>query len=131
MFKISESASIALHSMVYIANRDNQVIPLREISGKFNISEHHLSKVLQRLSKGGFIKSIKGPKGGFSIVPEFKNLTFLDVYEVIEGKVDRQQCLFNNHPHHCEKCIMNNLIDEINQRFISYMETHRLLDSKL
>lgn len=128
MFKISESTAIALHSMIYIANREDKVIPLKEIAEKFNISEHHLSKVLQRLSKEGFIKSVKGPKGGFSIVHEHKNITFLEIYEMMEGKIKRQNCLFNSNPNSCDTCIMNNLIDEMNGKLIDFMKNRKISD---
>lgn len=128
MFKISESAAIALHSMIYIANRENEIIPLKEIAEKFNISEHHLSKVLQRLTKEGFIKSVKGPKGGFSIISEYKNISFLEVYEMMEGKIKRQTCLFNSNPNCCEKCIMNNLIDEMNEKLVDFMKNRKITD---
>ena len=128
MFKICESTAIALHSMIYIANRKDKIVPLKEIAEKFNISEHHLSKVLQRLAKEGFIKSSKGPKGGFSIVNEYKNITFLEIYEIMEGKIKRQNCLFNSNPNNCEKCIMNNLIDEMNEKLIDFMKNRKISD---
>ncbi len=131
MFKISESTAIALHSMIYIVNREDKIIPLKEIAGKFNISEHHLSKVLQRLSKEGFIKSVKGPKGGFSITNEYKNITFLEIYEMMEGKIKRQNCLFNSNPNSCDKCIMNNLIDDMNEKLIDFMKNRKISDVML
>ncbi len=128
MFKLPESTAIALHSMTYIANREDKIITLKEIAVKFNISEHHLSKVLQRLVKEGLIKSAKGPKGGFSIVHEYKNITFLEIYEMMEGKIKRQNCLFNSNPNSCYNCIMNNLIDDINEKLVDFMKNRKITD---
>ncbi len=58
MIKMSEAMAIALHSMIYIANRENELCTVKDIAEKFSISENHLSKVLQRLCKVGFVKSI-------------------------------------------------------------------------
>ena len=131
MLKISEATAIALHAMVYIAHRENESSTVKDISERFNISENHLSKVLQRLVKGGYLISIKGPKGGFSIVPEHKYASFLEIYTLIEGKPKEHTCLFNSNPNHCQKCIMSNLVDKLKKEFIEYLETNNISDFAL
>lgn len=131
MFKISEATAIAIHAMIYIANREEQVISLKEISDKFNISSHHLSKVLQRLVKSGLLISTKGSKGGFLLVAEHKNSSFFAIYEIIEGKYKSHTCLFNANVGNCETCIMGNLISKIDNEFLQYMQNHKISDFKL
>ena len=128
MFKVSEAVAISLHAIVYITNRENQVCSLKEIAEKFNISDHHLSKVLQRFVKLGILKSVKGPKGGFSIVSTYKDITFLEIYEIIEGKIVRHDCIFNSNKGNCSKCIMNNMLERMNDEFIKYMKNHKISD---
>lgn len=128
MIKVSEAMAIALHAMIYISNRENEVISLKEIAEKFKISDNHLSKVLQRLVKSGLLTSIKGPKGGFSIVPEYKNMSFLEIYQIMEGKPQKHSCLFNTSQKDCQHCIMSNLVDKMNNEFIDYMKNHKISD---
>lgn len=131
MFKVSEAMAIALHSLIYIAGKGEKLTSLKEIAEKFKISEHHLSKVLQRLVKEGVITSVKGPKGGFLIVPEYKDMTFMKIYEIMEGKVKKHSCLFDSHANDCQECVMGNLIDQINDEFTSYMKNNKISDFKL
>lgn len=128
MIKVSEAMAIALHAMIYISNRENEVISLKEIAEKFKISDNHLSKVLQRLVKSGLLTSIKGPKGGFSIVPEYKNMSFLEIYQIMEGKPQKHSCLFNNSQNDCQHCIMSNLVEKMNNEFVDYMKSHKISD---
>lgn len=128
MLKFTEATAIALHAMIYITNRGNQIISLKEIAERFEISENHLSKILQRLVKTGLLTSVKGPKGGFSIVPKYKNMSFMKVYETIEGKLEKHKCLFHFSQKNCPKCIMGNLVEKINGEFINYMENHKISD---
>lgn len=128
MIKISEATAIALHSMIYIANRADKACSVKEIAEKFNISENHLSKVLQRLVKSGFLNSVKGPKGGFSIIPQYKDTSFMSIYKTIEGDVQATTCLFNSNKNDCTTCIMSNLIYKINNEFIEYMENNKISD---
>jgi len=131
MFKASEAVAISLHAMTYIANRENQICSLKEIAEKFNISDHHLSKILQRFVKLGILKSAKGPKGGFSIVSKYKDTTFLEIYEIIEGRIIRHDCIFNSDKGNCSKCIMNNMLKRMNDEFIEYMKNHKISDFAL
>lgn len=128
MFKISEATAIALHATIYIVNRENKICSLKEIAEKFNISDNHLSKVLQRLVKLGILNSTKGPKGGFSIVPEYKDMTFLEIYEIIEGKIQKHNCIFTSAHNDCSKCIMSDLVERINNEFVDYMKNHKISD---
>lgn len=128
MIKFSEATAIALHSMIYITNREDDSVSLKEIAKRFKISENHLSKVLQRLVKAGYLVSSKGPKGGFKIVKEKKSATFLEIYEIIEGKVSQQTCLFSSEIAECRQCIMGNLIPNLNKEFTDYMQKHKITD---
>lgn len=131
MINISEATAISLHAMIYTANRKDELITLKEIAQTFNVSEHHLSKVLQRLVKADYLTSVKGPKGGFKIVQDKVNASFLDVYEVTEGKFCSKTCLFVSKTQDCSECIMGGLIKNINKEFIDYMSNHKLTDFKL
>lgn len=128
MFKMSEATAIAMHAMIYISNREGSAVSLKEIAEKFNISSHHLSKVLQRLVKGGFLISTKGSKGGFFIVPEYKEMTFLQIYEFIDGKHKSQTCLFRSTVGNCQQCVMGSLLNKVDSEFLEYMQNHKISD---
>ena len=131
MIQFSEAAAIALHAMIYIANRPRDIHSLKEISGIFKISENHLSKVLQRLVKAGFLVSNKGPCGGFKIVSGKENSSLLDIYEVIEGKYIRRNCLFSSRQLTSSCGIMKPLILSINETFETFMKNNKICDLKL
>lgn len=130
MFKISEATAIALHSMIYILNQDGKFVSLKPIAEKFEISEHHLSKVLQRLVKAGFLESIKGPKGGFKLLYDKANATFAEIYETIEGKIEHSSCLFPSKVSNCSNCIMGDFLKKANEDFCNYMRSKKISDFK-
>lgn len=131
MIQFSEAAAIGLHVMIYIANNPDNVHSLKEIAEVFKISDNHLSKVLQRLVKAGYLVSTKGPKGGFSIVKEKKNAALMEIYEVIEGKYTRKNCLFASRHITSGCCIMKPLISSINETFENFMYNNKISDFKL
>lgn len=131
MIELSEATAIAIHAMIYIVNKKNDIISLKEISEHFDISSNHLSKVLQRLVKAGYLESVKGPKGGFQIVSGKEGATLLDIYEVIEGKFIPKNCLFTSKKITNCCCIMKPLLTSINNTFFDFMSNHKINNVKL
>lgn len=128
IIKLSEATAIALHSMIYICKKENETSSVKEIAQVFQISDNHLSKVLQRLVKAGYLISSKGPKGGFIVDEQHRNATFLEIYEIIEGKFSSSTCLFNRKPCQGEECILGSFVSKINQEFIEYFTKKRISD---
>lgn len=85
-------SSIALCSMSIIAAAKGRPISAREIAKMISCSEYHLIKVLQKLSRGGFIASTRGPNGGFALMQEVESVSLLDIYSWMEEE-DRQRTL--------------------------------------
>ncbi len=126
IFSFSEAASIGLHSMVLIAKSD-QIINVSEIADAIGSSKHHIAKILQRLVKQGFINSLRGPTGGFSLRKKPFKISFLDIYEAIEGKISVSKCPLDKDKCPFDKdCIMNNVTAKMELEFKQYMQTQTL-----
>ena len=85
---ISEMLSLALHSMVLIALQQEEYVNVRQLAAATGASETHLAKVLQRLAKTGLLRSLRGPKGGFTLAKPASELTLLNVRLIV---LDLQQ----------------------------------------
>jgi len=126
VLKVSEAASIALHSMVLLAANPGRLIPTREIASKLRVSEAHLSKVLQRLARVGLVKAIRGPKGGFTLVKPGDQIVLLDVYESIEGPLVPSKCLLGAPICGGERCILGGLLETVDKQVREYLAETRL-----
>ncbi len=124
--KISDAASIALHAMVFLAGKPDKPFSNKEIAEKLDVSEAHLSKILQRLSKAGLVISYRGPKGGFMLRGDGNGITLLDVLETIEGPFELSSCLFDKPVCVFENCIIGNMLVSVNEQV-----RQRLVDTKL
>jgi len=115
LLKISEAASIALHAMIELAKNQDKLVSVKEISAKFNVSANHLSKIMQRLNKAGFIESIKGFNGGFRLSLSPNEINFLQIYELFDGKIKDSNCILADNK--CGKnCIFGDLVSSINNQ---------------
>lgn len=128
VLRISEAASLALHTVVMLAARPDRPVSTPEIASVFRVSEAHLAKVLQRLSRAGLVRSVRGPKGGFFLEREADELTLLDVYEAIEGPLPSSECLLGSPICGGEKCILGELLGSLNREVRDYLAGTTLSD---
>ncbi len=124
---ISEAASIAIHSMVLIAN-SNKMVNVTHIAELTGSSRHHVAKVVQRLVKEGLLTSIRGPHGGFTLKKEPKDINLLEIYETIEGPIEIGECPLDNPICPFDKCILGNIARKATTEIKDYFSTKTLKD---
>jgi len=128
LLKISEAASLALHTMVYLAANDGRLATTHEIGEVLRVSEAHLAKVLQRLAKVGLVDSTRGPRGGFCPARAAADMSLLEVYEAIEGPLTPTNCLLGTPICSGEKCILGGLLETVNRQVQEYLASTTLAD---
>lgn len=112
--QLSEASTIGLHSMVLIA-RSKEMINVNKIAGLTGASKNHLAKVMQRLVKAGFLKSTRGPTGGFILKKKPSEITILNIYEAIEGIIETEGCPMEQPICPFNKCLLGNIIREASE----------------
>lgn len=125
---LTEAASIGFHGLVLIARSSENSMNVIEISKETGSSKHHVAKVFQRLVKTGFLDSQRGPKGGFSLTKDPKDITFLNIYEAIEGEIVEVECAMEHQICPFDKCIMNNVVKKMTRDFRDYLASQKLSD---
>ena len=123
MIKLSEAASLALHTMVLLADIPDRQVSAREIAHELDVSEAHLAKVLQRLARHGLLNSVRGPKGGFSLARSYSNISLLDIYESVEGPMIDEHCFRTTRACNSRRCIFGGLLVDVNKVIIRKYST--------
>ncbi|GIW23176.1 MAG: hypothetical protein KatS3mg068_2183 [Candidatus Sericytochromatia bacterium] len=85
--KVSALEEYALRCLLQLARNYNKGIPLssEEISSKELISPAYTEKILQKLSKSGFVKSIRGTKGGYILSDSPDKIFVGNVIREVDG----------------------------------------------
>lgn len=85
--KVSKKARYGLRALVDLAVHIQECpVPLVEIAKRQEMSLNYLEQVLGALRKAGIVKSMKGPKGGYSLDKEPKEITVEEILAAVEGK---------------------------------------------
>jgi Rrf2 family protein len=126
---ISEAASLAIHSMALIASSSTR-LNAKQISEILHVSLNHLAKILQVLSKNGYLDSNRGPGGGFTFRKNANEISMLEIYQLIEGNVDCQFCGITEG--HCPfiTCIFGGKPVKLTNEFVEYLNNTKISDLK-
>lgn len=127
IFSLSEASSIALHSMVLIA-KTTEKLNVIQISERIGSSKHHVAKVMQRLAKVRLVESNRGPSGGFYLQKDPAQITLLEIYEAMEGKLTVHHCMNDREDCPFGSCLMGDMSQRLGAEFKVFMESRTLRD---
>ncbi len=119
MVKLNKSTRFALYSVLELSSNPQGVVSAGEIAQKYNISEHHVAKVLQQLVRARLIRSIRGINGGFQIAKDPKEITMMDVVEIFEPRHPQNSCLLFDFDEACQladTCRIGKVFNEIQEQ---------------
>ena len=85
--RLQINTTLALYSVMEFAADPERHIPAAEIAAKYEVSAHHLAKVLAELARAGIVESVRGVGGGYRFSANARRLTLVDVIELFEDVV--------------------------------------------
>ena len=66
--RVSTRGRYALRLMLDLAmNNTGEPVRLKDVAKRQEISEKYLEQIISILNKAGFVKSVRGPAGGYSL----------------------------------------------------------------
>ena len=140
--KISTKGRYALRLMMEFARQPEQVTRLKDAAAKQELSEKYLEQIVSVLNKAGFVKSSRGPQGGYRLMRAPQEYTAGSILCLIEGSLAPVACMDmekNDCPRH-ERCAtlllwqklheaMKDVIDHVS--LADLIEKQRELDEKI
>src|SRR5690606_25738714 len=83
----SKTCEYAIRAAMYIAqkSKNGQKGSVKEIAQGIDSPEHFIAKILQDLSRRGYVQSSKGPNGGFYLDNQSLNRSLADLVVAVDG----------------------------------------------
>lgn len=92
--KISTKGRYALRLMLDLAlNNTGEPVRIKDIAARQEISDKYLEQIISVLNKAGYVKSIRGPQGGYLLTREPEKYTVGMILRLTEGSLAPVPCL--------------------------------------
>lgn len=84
----SKTCEYAIRALIFIGQqtKDGSRIGVKAIAEGIDSPQYFIAKILQELSRKGFVQSVKGPSGGFFLSDENKQIPLSKVVKEIDGE---------------------------------------------
>ena len=90
--RLAAFTDFGLRVMMRLADNPDAMLTTGEIAKEFNISYHHLTKVVQDLVRGGYLQTKHGAGGGISLAKPPQSITLGEVVRYLEQKHALVEC---------------------------------------
>lgn len=113
----------ALRSLMYLCWNRGRTVTAEEISGYYGISRDHVVKVIQELSRQGYVQARRGRGGGSVLARDPRSISVGEVISTFEGPPALLECLRSQNVCVIEQgCRLKGVLAEAQQRMMNYLE---------
>jgi len=128
--KLSTRTRYGVRAILQLAvNYGKGPLQTRAIARDQNISVKYLEQLMAILKAGGFVRSLRGSKGGYTLARPPNQIKLSDVFNALEGSVLTVECLENDN--YCAQtvdCVARQLWAQVQQAIDSVLQSTTVQD---
>ena len=116
--------------MLELARPPDTYISIREIASRQDISHKYLEQIIIQLVRIGYVRSIRGPQGGYTLALPPAQITCGMILRVMEGSLSPVACI-DEGPQACcrsEGCDTQPLWDQLKKAIDAVVDSFTLQD---
>jgi Rrf2 family nitric oxide-sensitive transcriptional repressor len=130
--RLTAFSDYALRVLMYARANGDRLVTIEETAKIYSISRAHLMKVVNILTRVGYVEAVRGRSGGFklAIAPEDINLGAVvrateSDFALVECFASGNKCVITRH------CGLPDVLNEALRAFVSVLDNHTLADIPL
>lgn len=128
--RLTKQTNYAFRILMYCAANGGQLSRVAEIAKAYGVSEPFLFKILQPLTEGGLIETVRGRNGGIRLGRDASGITLLDVVRLTEESFSMAEC-FEREDSDCplvETCKLSAALREALNAFFAVLGKYSIAD---
>ncbi|MFV0466397.1 MAG: RrF2 family transcriptional regulator [Lachnospiraceae bacterium] len=129
--KISTKGRYALRLMLDIAMNDAvEPVRLKDTAERQSISVKYLEQIISQLVKSGYVRSIRGPQGGYKLARDPQEYTVGMILRRVEGNMAPVSCL-EDEKNECDRqseCVTVRIWQELDDAIRGVLDKYTLAD---
>ncbi len=111
---------------------EGRAVSLAEIATRQEISLSYLEQLFARLRKGGLVRSVRGPGGGYRLAKAPGETVVSEIVLAVDEPIRAVRCAAHGAPRGCmlggERCITHNLWEDLGDEIHRYLSSVSLED---
>ena len=119
-------------AMVDLASHSNgNPVALADIADRQEISLSYLEQLFGRLRKGGLVKSVRGPGGGYLLARPTAQMRVSDIILAVDEPIQTTRCAPGSPAgchNHKGRCLTHDLWEELGNQIYLYLSSVSLAD---
>ncbi len=89
MFTLTTKTRYSLLAIMEIARHfGSGLLQVKDIAGRYAISQQYLEQILNRLIHAGLVRAVRGKNGGYALANPPDQTTLLELLEALEGPLE-------------------------------------------
>ncbi|HVZ69550.1 MAG TPA: Rrf2 family transcriptional regulator [Rhizomicrobium sp.] len=131
--KLSTKGRYAVMAMADLAahSKEGRAVPLAEISGRQEISLSYLEQLFAKLRRGGLVKSVRGPGGGYRLASSAAETRVADIILAVDEPLAATRCTPGSSKG-CTgsgaRCVTHDLWEELGRQIHVFLASVSLAD---
>lgn len=128
--QLSAYSDYSIRVLIQAALRSPGRVTVEEVAETFNISRHHLVKVVHDLGRHGYLKTFRGIGGGFTLARPPEEIRLGDIVRLGEETESVIDCL-DREKRCCRLfpiCSLKAVLDKAAAAFFEVLDSHSLAD---
>ena len=131
--RLSTKGRYAVMAMTDLArNGEGRAVTLAEIAERQEISLAYLEQLFARLRRGGLVKSVRGPGGGYKLAHAAADTAIAAIVQAVDEPLQATRCAIEAKGAGCmsggERCLTHGLWDALGRQIESYLASVSLED---
>jgi Rrf2 family nitric oxide-sensitive transcriptional repressor len=128
--QLTRFTDYSLRVLIFVGAHPDRLCTISEAAEAYRISSNHLMKVVNRLSSGGYIETVRGKGGGMRLSRAPNMINIGDVVRHMEDRFDIVEC-FNEKHQNCPllpACPLRSVLVDAHRNFMATLDRRTLQD---
>lgn len=121
--RLTTKGRYAVTAMLDLAyHSQTRPVTLTDIATRQTISLSYLEQLFARLRKGGMVKGVRGPGGGYTLSRSAHEINIADIIEAVDETVDSTKCGGKANCHNEQPCLTHDLWMGLSEQIREYLK---------
>lgn len=120
-------SDLALRVLMYAQSAGNRLVTVDEIAGAYGISRAHLTKVVNALTRAGYLQAVRGRSGGLRLAMPADRISLGSVVRMTEPDFALVECFATGNRCVITRCCrLQGVLEEALQAFLAVLDNRTL-----